>query len=412
MTARFDAIVVGGGPGGSTAARALAAAGARTLVLDAARFPRVKLCAGWVTHAVLRDVALDPAAYPHTIQPFDTVSIAVGGVEHETRWPETASFGIVRAEFDTFLLRRAAAAGATVVEGARVRDVRADAGGVTIATDDATYAADVVVGAGGHHCPVARALGAVDAAEAVVVTQESETRVGADLLRTLTPRAGTPELFAEPDFRGYGWYFTKGDFLNVGVGALGGTPVRARLERLLRTLRATGRLPDGLALTPFKGHAYAIRRARPRCVAGDRFVLVGDAAGLARDVSGEGIGPATRSARLAAAAILAGRPRDHAAAVEAEWGRPRPALARLLALVPHSLVVFGARLACTRPGLRRRLVLEGAFGIGGPPCASGRSTATARPSPSTTTSRTTSTPASSTGGWSTPAPTTGRRTAI
>ena len=132
----FDAVVVGGGPGGSTAAWRLARAGARVLVLDAARFPRVKLCAGWVTPTVLRDLELDPASYPHTIQSFETVSIAVDGQEHETRFGRVASHGIVRAEFDAFLLRRAAAAGATVRESARVRRVACGARGVTVETDD------------------------------------------------------------------------------------------------------------------------------------------------------------------------------------------------------------------------------------------------------------------------------------
>ena len=184
----------------------------------------------------------------------------------------------------------------------------------------------------------------------------------------LTPRHGCPELFAEPDFRGYGWYFSKGDFLNVGVGALGGMPIRRRLEGLLDRLRATGRLPAELALTPFRGHAYAIRRRRTRRLAGPRFLLVGDAAGLARDVSGEGIGPAVRSACLAADAIAAGALAAYPAAADAAFGAPDRLAARVLARLtrhlPDRILFAAARQACTRPGLRRRLVLEGAFGIG------------------------------------------------
>src|SRR5207302_1956967 len=180
--------------------------------------------------------------------------------------------------------------------GARVGEVREVRGDARVASDAGTFTAGVVGGAGGHGCPVARALVRARVEEEVVVTQESETRVGTERLRALTPRHGWPELIAEPDFKGYGWYFTKGDFLNIGVGALGGESVRRRLERLLARLAASGRLPDDLALTPFRGHAYAIRRGQPRRVGGERFALVGDAAGLARDVSGEGIGPAVRSA--------------------------------------------------------------------------------------------------------------------
>jgi geranylgeranyl reductase family protein len=362
---RAHVVVVGGGPAGSTAAWRLARAGRRVVVCDAARFPRVKLCAGWVTRAALADLELEPARYPHTLQPFSTVSLAVGDAEHETRWAGTASFGIVRAEFDDFLLRRAAAAGAEVCEGTRVRAVQAVPGGVEVTVDGGdVLRADVVVGAGGHGCPVARTLGAIDPAEAVVVTQESETRVGAERLRALTPRAGSPELIAEPDFRGYGWYFTKGDFLNVGVGAVGGAPIRQRLARLLARLRASGRLPADLALTPFRGHAYAVWRGRPRRLGDGRVVLAGDAAGLARDLSGEGIGPAIRSGVLAAESILEGRADGYPERIVAAFGAPGGAFARLVAALPAFLAVAAARLACTRPGLRRRLVLEGAFGMG------------------------------------------------
>jgi geranylgeranyl reductase family protein len=368
MSVRPDVVVVGGGPAGSTVAWRLARAGCHVELLDAATFPRVKLCAGWVTQAVLRDLELDPRAYPHTIQPFSTVSVAVGDAEYETRWDHVASWGIVRAQFDTFLLRRAEAAGVRIREGVRVQAVRVDTDGVEIVTANGGVRADLVVGGGGHGCPVARALGTMDDDDDVVVTQESETAVGADRLRGLTARHGSPELFAEPDFQGYGWYFTKGDFLNVGVGALGGVPVRRRLGALLDRLRATGRLPADVALTPFRGHAYAIRRRRTRRLAGARFALVGDAAGLARDVSGEGIGPAVRSAVLAADAIARGDIGSYPARIDAVFGAPDRLVARLLARLtrhlPESVLFAAARQACTRPGLRRRLVLEGAFGIG------------------------------------------------
>src|SRR5438477_11635524 len=78
-------IVVGGGPGGSTAAWRLARAGLRPLLLDAAVFPRVKVCAGWVTPEALADVDVDPEKYPLTIQPFTACRFAFAGASHETR---------------------------------------------------------------------------------------------------------------------------------------------------------------------------------------------------------------------------------------------------------------------------------------------------------------------------------------
>lgn len=372
----YDAIVVGGGPGGSTAAWRLARGGARVLLLDAARFPRLKLCAGWVTPAVWRTLELDPRDYPHTLQPFRDATIELGGEVLATRWPESVSYGIVRREFDELLLRRAAHAGATVREQVRVGAVRAERDGVLLDTSDGTLSAPLVIGAGGHNCPVARALGEIDDDEPVVVTRESETRVGASLLRELTARAGTPELLAEPDFRGYGWYFTKGDFLNVGIGCMGdGRDLHRRFDAMIDRLRADGRLPPGLELEPFRGHAYAIRVDHPRRVAGDGFLLVGDAAGLARGVSGEGIGPAVESGAFAAEAVLAhglGAAARHgllahgyAERVAARFGSGRPGVAaRTLASLPRRAFEGVARLVCRTPYLRRKLIFEGAFGMG------------------------------------------------
>lgn len=373
----WDAIVVGGGPGGSTVAWRLARAGVRVLLLDAARFPRLKLCAGWVTPAVWRALELDPATYPHTLQPFSDATIELDGDVLETSWDRIVSYGIIRREFDEHLLRRAEQAGAVVHEGVRVTGVARRGERTVVELNGAgdAVSAPIVIGAGGHNCPVARAVGEISTEEAVVVTRESETRVGTSLLRELTSRCGTPELFAEPDFRGYGWYFTKGDFLNVGIGCLGdGRDLHRRFDAMIARLRADGRLPAGLELEPFRGHAYAIRVDHPRTVSGDGFLLVGDAAGLARGVSGEGIGPAVESAVFAAEAVLEGSAssaardaaaRRYAERIAARFGSGRPGiLERSLGAMPRGLSEMLARAVCRAPYLRRRLIFEGAFGMG------------------------------------------------
>jgi flavin-dependent dehydrogenase len=68
-----DAIVVGGGPAGSTCAWKLCEAGFDVLVLDRAAFPRTKLCAGWVTPEAMQDLELDPGDYPHSIMTFEAL---------------------------------------------------------------------------------------------------------------------------------------------------------------------------------------------------------------------------------------------------------------------------------------------------------------------------------------------------
>jgi flavin-dependent dehydrogenase len=335
-------------------------------------FPRVKVCAGWVTRAALEDLEIDPGRYPLTIQAFSACAVEFDGSRHETRWQRPASYGIIRREFDHHLLERAAGAGADVRWGVRVTGVRMDGGGVRVETERGAFAAPVVVGAGGHRCPVAQALGEVSEREEVVVAQESETRLPPGQVTGFAGLRDAPELYVEPDLRGYGWYFPKRDFLNIGIGCTGGAVANlpARRDALVAALRASGLVPADLALAPFRGHAYVIRRQAPRRLAGARFCLVGDAAGLARDLSGEGIGPAVRSGHLAAEAVtafLSSREAplaDYARRIVTLYGPGEPGwLARQVGRLPDPLARLALRAILALDATRRHVVFGSIFGM-------------------------------------------------
>src|SRR5262245_17941056 len=106
-----DAVIVGGGPAGSSCARALRLAGWNVVVLDRARFPRDNVCGGWVTPGVFRAVDLEPAEYRATgfvlqeITGFRTSVVGQSAVE--TTYSSIVSYAVRRCEFDHFLLRRA-----------------------------------------------------------------------------------------------------------------------------------------------------------------------------------------------------------------------------------------------------------------------------------------------------------------
>jgi geranylgeranyl reductase family protein len=296
---RADVLVVGGGPAGSSCASRLAAAGLDVVVLDRARFPRDKPCAGWITPEVVKATGLEPDAYAETrtMQPIRRFRVGViGGGAREVDYGETVSFGILRREFDSFLLQRSGAR--VCVQG--VTSLRREHERWTL---NEAFSAPFLVGAGGHFCPVARELKGPGRARGVVVAQEMEIRLTPLLASQCPVAADRPELDFTEDLTGYGWCFRKGDFLNVGLGRRDSPSLASEVRAYLGWLKHTGRIPVDLP-TPLRGHAYRLREGTPARVAGDGVLLAGDAAGLAHAASGEGILPAVLSGQVAAAVIL------------------------------------------------------------------------------------------------------------
>ena len=109
----FDAVIVGGGPAGSTCARALTTAGMKIAVLDKASFPRDKVCAGWITPQVVETLHLDTQEYSQG-RTFQPITAFVTGLGHEAAtnvsYDGAVSYGIRRSEFDHYLLQRSGAA--------------------------------------------------------------------------------------------------------------------------------------------------------------------------------------------------------------------------------------------------------------------------------------------------------------
>lgn len=297
-----DVLIVGGGPAGSTCARKLRAAGLDVMVLDKKRFPREKTCAGWITPAVIDELELDTADYAssRTFQPVTGFRTGmIGGRVVNTNYDTPVSFGIRRCEFDCYLLERS---GARVRLGEKLDSIERSAKGWLI---NGSITASLLIGAGGHFCPVARFLGPPGPAkELVVAAQETEFELTGEQLHRCAVQPAIPELYFCPDLLGYGWCFRKGNFLNVGLGREDSHHLSEHVANFRELMKSQGRIPP-TAPDQFRGHAYILYGHSSRTLVDDSTLLIGDAAGLAYAQSGEGIRPAIESGLLAARTILA-----------------------------------------------------------------------------------------------------------
>ena len=299
---RCDVLIVGGGPAGSTCAWKLRAAGLDVVVLDKKQFPRDKTCAGWITPAVVEELALDTAGYSasRVLQPITGFRTGIiGGRVVDTDYDPPVSFGIRRCEFDHYLLQRS---GARLRLGEKLEAIeRSDHGWII----NGSITTPMLIGAGGHFCPIARFLGASGGrGERVVAAQEVEFELTGPQREECAVRAAIPELYFCPDLQGYGWCFRKGDFLNVGLGREDSRRLSEHVAGFCEMLKGQGRIPRSTPGT-FHGHAYILYGHARRKLLGDGVLLIGDAAGLAYAQSGEGIRPAVESGLIAARVVLA-----------------------------------------------------------------------------------------------------------
>lgn len=290
----YDAIVIGAGPSGTTAARQCALKGLHTLLIEKKEFPRYKPCAGAVTQWALSTLDFE--------MPEDIIERELSGARFffrgsfaEASKPFRIGILVSRSSFDNFLLQKARESGAKVLLATEARDFHVRPDHVEVTTNKGPFRGQCIVIAEGAMGGLARRIRGPFGKEGAAMTMVTEIENSQDEIDRRTQ--GQIQLHFDVAHRGYGWIFPHRGYYSIGIGG-----IRGRIgnpSKLLRDFLTKHDFDRRQKLWSHFIPAGGIRRK----VAEHRVLLVGDAAGFVDSFVGEGIGYAILSGKLAAETI-------------------------------------------------------------------------------------------------------------
>ena len=293
MRSHHDVVIIGAGPSGSTLAYELARRNVTVLVVDKAVFPRLKCCGGGVTVRAGKLVGEGLGAVTENSISSALLTFSGSKVFHGD-YDRTVIYTVNRERFDHFLLQKAESAGADVLQGVTVTGLLLRDSGVEVITSNGNFQGQFAVGADGNRSIVARTVNlgnhdhVVGIETEIIVDEEDLARwrscVMVDLGRNLT---------------GYAWLFPKKDHLSVGIASprMEARNLKLAYWEFLKSLELRR-----YTIATWSAGLIPMCIGKPKVVQG-RVAILGDAAGLADPVTGEGIYNALLSAQLAAPAI-------------------------------------------------------------------------------------------------------------
>jgi len=365
MATTVETLIVGAGPAGTAAAAILARAGREVLVVDKATFPRDKCCGDGLTALALRELErldFDPGEVASWRVVDDIIIRSPSGKERRYSLPDGPGYHAAvarRLDLDTALVELADAAGARIEQGVTFSSVVPSDDGVTAEVDGlGRVEAQHLIAADGMWSPVRKALGLQ------VQGYRGEWHAFRQYFENVSPRAGNELIvwFEKDLLPGYAWSFPLADGrANIGFGIQrGGQHAVGAMKELWPDLLSRPHIrevlgPDARPEDPHKAWPIPARVGRVP-LTGPRTMFVGDAAAVTDPMTGEGIGQALLSGRLAAEAILGSD--DPAPLYEHEARRELVAddrMARvLIPMLGHPLVARGAlKLTGATPWTRR-----------------------------------------------------------
>ncbi|USG64192.1 FAD-dependent oxidoreductase [Brevibacillus ruminantium] len=350
MAEKFDVIVVGAGPAGTSCAYTLAKAGVNVLLLERGEYPGSKNVMGGVLYRKMMEDIIPgfykeaPVERPIVEQRFmmldgqSAVTMSYKGLE----WGEEPynNFTVLRAKFDQWFADKAVQQGALLINETVVTECLVENGKVVgVRTDrpDGDLFADVVVLADGVNSLLAKSLGfhkefrPDEVALAVMEVLKLDRKIIEDRFSLEGDQGCTFEIFgdATKGILGTAWLYTNKDSLNIGVGAMLSGLIKNKIRPhqlldyvknhpIIRPYIQGTEQQEYLAhLIPEGGY-----RSMPKVV-GDGVIVVGDAAQLVNAIHREGSNMAMASGVLAAEAILEAREAEDFSAAKLDTYRKK-----------------------------------------------------------------------------------------
>ncbi len=292
---RYDVIVVGAGPAGTTAGRHCANKGLNTLIIEKEKLPRYKSCGGFVS---TRAISLLDFKIKDKLIEKECYGIRLHYGEHEIEAKKPYRLGILtsRDKFDMYLTEKSIDAGVELKDGEKVKSLDMRKSHVIIKTDKNTYKTSAVIGADGVNSMVAGYVRPRYKPTELAISIEAEIPAKDEDIDDYIRNA--VDMHFGISYMGYGWVFPKKEHFSVGVGGLLSEfkePERI-FTNFLKKLNFDTNVKFHTHLIPAGGYE--------RETSSDRIILAGDAAGYVDSFFGEGIQYAINSGKIAANVIV------------------------------------------------------------------------------------------------------------